>query len=72
MGHRLNWYLVIKELSPCPKGSHSSGYDLDLYHITDSCQTTDSHDSCSLSGRVVTDTAAKEVTFLEYLTSCSQ
>jgi hypothetical protein len=64
MGHRLNWYLMITALkSPCPKGNHSSGYDLDLLsHIINSCQTTNIHDYCSLSGRVATDTVAKEFT----------
>jgi hypothetical protein len=43
MGHRLNWYLMITELkSPCPKGNRSHGYDLDLSHIINSCQTTKS------------------------------
>jgi len=70
MGHRLNWYLIITELkSPCPKGSHSSGNDLDLSHIINSCQTTNSYDSCSLSGVEATDTVAKEVTLLGSLTS---
>jgi len=58
--------------SPCPKGNHSSGYDLDLSHIINSCQTTNIHDACSLSGRVATDTVAKEFTLPGNLTSCRQ
>jgi len=64
---------MITELKfPCPKGNRSSGYDLDLSHIINSCQTTNSHDSCSLFGMVVTDTVAKEVTVLGNLAGSSQ
>jgi hypothetical protein len=73
MDHRLNWYLIITEFkSPCPKGNHSSGYVLDLSHIINSCQITNSHDSCSLSGTVAIDTVAKEATLLGNLISSSQ